>query len=103
MRAIRAGYAASDLKLSAAEDPLGTLDKAYRLGAREHLLVAAELAPPERLRETVGKLISYLDGDETGTWVTVMAALRLLTGKSFDGQPRAWVGWWREEGRNALD
>jgi len=86
-----------------AEDPLGTLDKAYRLGAREHLLVAAELAPPERLGETVGKLVSYLEGDETGTWVTVMAALRLLTGKRFEGKPRAWVGWWREEGENELD
>ncbi|MHC4472018.1 MAG: hypothetical protein ACYS99_13755 [Planctomycetota bacterium] len=85
-----------------AEDPLGTLDKAYRLGAREHLLVAAELAPPERRHETVAKLVSYLEGAETGTWVTVIAALRRLTGRSFTGQPRAWIEWWKEEGRNEL-
>jgi hypothetical protein len=83
-----------------AEDPVGTLAKAYRLGAREHLLVAAELTPPERRHEVLGKLVSFLDGPETGTWITVMAALKRLTGRDFGAKADAWVTWWEEEGRN---
>jgi len=40
-----------------AEAPIETLSKAWRLGAREHLLLAAELAPPEKRDEVVGILI----------------------------------------------
>ena len=39
-----------------ARDPVGTIRKAYDLGAREHLFLAAELAPPERRDALAGEL-----------------------------------------------
>jgi hypothetical protein len=82
-----------------AEDPLGTIAKAYGLGAREHLLIAAELVPPERKREAIGVLVDLLDEDVSPIDVTTMAALRQLTGRDFSLRPLAWMGWWKEESR----
>jgi len=82
-----------------AADPMGTIDKAYRLGAREHLLIAAELVAPERRREAVGRLVGLLSDEVTPTDVTAMAALRRLTDRSFALRPTAWRGWWKEETR----
>jgi len=82
-----------------AADPLGTIDKAYPLGAREHLLIAAELVPPERKLEAIGRLIDLLSEDVTPTDVTAMAALRRLTDRNFALRPTAWKGWWKEETR----
>jgi hypothetical protein len=82
-----------------AADPVGTLSKAWRLGAREHLLLAAELAPPEKKEEVIGMLVGYLgEPDRVGsaTTITVMAALRRLTGMSFANRAQAWMTWWEE-------
>lgn len=86
-----------------AADPMGTLDKAERLRAREHLLIAAELAPPERQREVLGKLIGYLPRAEPGMADTIMAALRRLTGQSFAARPDAWTKWWKEDAGGRSD
>jgi hypothetical protein len=80
-----------------AEDPMGTLVKACRLGAREHLLIAAELIPRERRREATGLLIGMLGDEATPTAVAGMTALRRLTGLSFQFEPMRWKGWWKEE------
>jgi len=80
-----------------AADPLGTIDKAYTLGAREHLLIAAELVSPERRREAIGRLVGLLSEEVTPTDITVMAALRRLTDRNFALRPTAWTGWWKEE------
>ncbi|MEN8151682.1 MAG: hypothetical protein ABFS86_17835 [Planctomycetota bacterium] len=82
-----------------AEDPLGTLGKAYGLGAREHLLIAAELVPPERRTEAVGVLVNLLSEEVRPIDVTAMAALRRLTGRNFTLRPLAWKGWWKEQQR----
>ncbi len=86
-----------------AKDPLGTLATAYRLGAREHLLIAAELAGTFSRPQAVARLVSFLRGPETASWVTVMAALRRLTGRSFGNRAQAWTAWWREEGGHGVE
>jgi len=86
-----------------AEDPLGTLGKAFDLDAREHMLLAAELAPPEQRRETVSRLIGYLDGANPGMVETLMAALHRVTGLQMGKRPQAWLTWWEEEGVHAVD
>jgi hypothetical protein len=82
-----------------AEDPLGTLAKALELGAREHLLLAAELAPPERRRSVLRRLVEHLNGTTPAMAQTVMTCLRRLTGLSFGSRPDAWQAWWRKGGR----
>jgi hypothetical protein len=86
-----------------AADPLGTIDKACRLGAQEHLLLAAELSAPERRDEVVGVLVERLGDASPGMAMTIMAALRRLTGIRLTGDPEAWVSWWEEQGGKAAD
>lgn len=86
-----------------AADPLGTLEKANRLRAREHLLLAAELAPPERRRGVIRRLMGYLDDASPLMGTTIMAALRRLTGREFANRPSAWKEWWKEGGRDGRD
>lgn len=78
-----------------AADPLASLGKAWRLGAREHLLVAAGLVAPADRDRAVGELVSFLGEDRSPATVTVMGALRLLTGLSFANRPEGWIEWWQ--------
>lgn len=87
-----------------AESPLDSLVKAWRLGAREHLLVAAGLVAPADRDRAVGELVSFLGDARSPATVTVLGALRLVTGLTFANRPEAWIEWWhgregREEGR----
>lgn len=80
-----------------AADPIGTIGKAFRLGAREHLLLAAELSPPERRDEVIGELMDLLKDASPSMAETIMAALRRLTGQSIGDQPESWREWWRQQ------
>ena len=70
--------------------------KALDLGAREHLLVAVELSPPERRRTVIRRLVDHLDVATPEMALTVMACLRRLTGESFANRPEKWQAWYRE-------
>jgi len=80
-----------------AADPIGTIGKACELGAREHLLLAAELAPPERRDRVTGELMSFLKDASPSMAETIMAALRRITGQSIGNQPESWREWWRKQ------
>ncbi len=81
-----------------AADALGTLRKALSLGAREHLLVAAELMPPESTRSAAEALVDALrTGVSPEMERTVLASLERLTGVAFGGDAAA-VEKWRSEG-----
>jgi hypothetical protein len=82
-----------------AGDPVGNLTRAFELGAREHLMVAAGLVPPGRREEATGVLVGLLSRPPSPATITVMGALRLLTGERFANRPDAWIEWWRA--RNA--
>jgi hypothetical protein len=86
-----------------AEDPVGTLRKAITMNAREHLLVAGELAPRERRREVVDILLAALGAgvpEETGRSISVV--LGRVTGEKRPAEPMAWLEWMREGGPDGL-
>jgi hypothetical protein len=86
-----------------AADPLGTLRKALTLGAREHLLVATELTPPESRRAAAEVLTGALHpGTSPGMERTVMAALERLSGVAFGGDPETVRKWVAEGGLDGL-
>ncbi len=80
-----------------AADPIGTIGKAYALGAREHLLLAAELSPPERRERVTEELVDLLRDAPPGMAETIMAALRRITGQSIGDRPESWREWWRRQ------
>jgi hypothetical protein len=80
-----------------AADPIGTIGKAYELGAREHLFLAVELSPPERRDQVTGELMKLLENAPPPMAETIMAALQRITGRSFDRQPELWREWWRKQ------
>ncbi len=80
-----------------ARDPIGTIRKAYDLGAREHLFLAAELSPPERQNQVAGELIGLLSMESPAMAETIMAALRRITRLGLKSDVQVWKQWWREK------
>lgn len=90
-----------------APDALAVLARAARMeepAADRHLLVAAALLQPPERPAGVRTLMEALDAAPgRRRTLTILAALRWLTGQDLGDSPVAWQDWWRRQGGRSLE